>query len=84
MGELKLVTFGSAVITTTSYLVVVAVLLNRLRDYYPTIWDRLGRPTLIINNSIGNSGRVLNFILLGEYISLERGKIQALGKSDTD
>ena len=83
MDELKLVTFGSAVITTTSYLVVVAVLLNRLRDYYPTIWDRLGRTTLIINNSIGNSGRVAKFLLLRD-ISLERGKIQALGKSDTD
>src|ERR1700688_3905290 len=80
MDALTLLTFGSAVITTISYLAVVAVLLNKLRDYYPMIWDRLGRPTLIINNSIGNSGRVAKFVLFREYVSLEQGQIQAWGK----
>ena len=38
-----------------------------LRDRHPAIYDSLGRPTLIWNNSMKNSFAMLGFILSGRF-----------------
>ena len=41
-----------------------------LREKYPDKWNELGRPTLIINNSIKNDVAVLSFLKNKGYLSL--------------
>jgi hypothetical protein len=44
--------------------------LSRLRTRHAQTWEALGRPTLFLNNSIGNSLAVLRFLWRREYQSL--------------
>ena len=45
------------------WFVLVARLHRLLRTRHPNIYDSLGRPTLILNNSLQNSGLFLRFLL---------------------
>jgi hypothetical protein len=45
--------------------------LRELRSRHPDIWESLGRPTLIMNNSISNGLAVQRFLWRREYESLD-------------
>src|SRR5262245_16284049 len=47
-----------------------AVFLHRLRQNFPAVWESLGRPTLIANNSPRNSLTTLRYILTAEFRQL--------------
>ena len=47
-----------------------AVFLRRLRQNFPAVWEGLGRPTLIANNSPRNSLTTLRYILTAEFREL--------------
>ena len=44
--------------------------LQRLRQKYPQIWESLGRPTMVLNNTIRNSFAAQRFLRRREYESL--------------
>lgn len=46
------------------------IFLRRLKNDHPQTWEKLGRPTLILNNSIANGWAVFRFVQRGEYESL--------------
>lgn len=47
-----------------------ARLLKALRDRHPEVWERLGKPTLVRNNSISNIFRLRKYLRRREYIAL--------------
>jgi hypothetical protein len=47
-----------------------AFFLRRLRQNFPAVWESLGRPTLIANNSPRNSLSTLRYILTAEFREL--------------
>ena len=56
------------------WFVLVARLHRLLRTRHPNIYDSLGRPTLILNNSLQNSGLFLRFLLGGHFESIDDGE----------
>lgn len=50
-------------------------LLRMLRLEHPTIWESLGRPSLIANNSPQNSLATLRFLFKGDYEDLDDAKL---------
>ena len=53
-----------------------ARIFRRLRANHPAVWESLGRPTLIRNNSIENMSRVRKFIRRGEFRELRDGELE--------
>ena len=45
--------------------------LRELRSRHPQVWDSLGRPTLVMNNSISNGLAVLRFLSRKDYEALD-------------
>jgi len=61
--------------TTISGSVSVYSFLRLLRQEHSTEWDRLGRPTLLMNNSIQNSVKFLRFLAKKDYLSLRDAEL---------
>ncbi len=51
--------------------VLQCIFLRRLKNDHPQVWEKLGRPTLILNNTITNGLAVFRFVQWGEYESLK-------------
>ncbi len=45
--------------------------LNKLKEKYPTVWESLGNPTLLKNNSPKNNFDVQKYIFKKEYKTLD-------------
>jgi len=56
------------------WFVLVARLHRLLRTRHPNIYDSLGRPTLILNNSIKNGALFIRFLLGGHFESIDDGE----------
>lgn len=57
----------------TLFILVLAFhskLLQRLKRRHPETWKSLGSPTLLLNNSIANSSRLLRFVHGKHYLEL--------------
>ncbi|TWI06720.1 hypothetical protein [Aerolutibacter ruishenii] len=51
------------------YMVEVGSFFSYIKKHDPPLWERLGKPSLITNNSIGNSLRFIRSISAGEFSS---------------
>ena len=51
------------------YMVEVGSFFSYLKTHDPGMWDRLGRPSLFTNNSIGNALRFVRSVSKDEYSS---------------
>ena len=56
--------------STTAWFVIVAHLLRLLRTRQPDVYDRLGRPTLILNNNVQNGWLFTRFLLGGHFTDI--------------
>ena len=66
---------ATLIVATLTVIFVLAmilhgVFLHRLRREYPSVWESLGRPTLIINNSPRNSLASLKYLFTARYREL--------------
>jgi hypothetical protein len=59
-------------------IVLHARFLRALRQRYPRVWESLGRPTMIRNNTIRNSRAAQRFLRRREYETLEDPDLSAL------
>lgn len=48
-----------------------AFLYSRLRHVHTEVWQKLGEPTLLVNSTFRNLGRVTRFLWLSEYRRLD-------------
>ena len=55
-----------------------AAFLRRLRDRHRQIWESLGRPSLVANNSIENSVATLRYLFRGSFKELPDPQLRAL------
>lgn len=75
LALLLVVSFLVMVILAVPLVVLQVKMLSRLRSNHATDWERLGSPTLILNNTIGNTFSVLGFLWKGEYMALHDGEL---------
>jgi len=66
---------GSVLFVTLTAIFVAGMVLHgfflrRLRQKYPNVWESLGRPTLIMNNSPRNSLASLKYLFTAQYREL--------------
>jgi hypothetical protein len=66
---------ATLIVVTLTLIFVLAMILHglflrRLRREYPEVWESLGRPTLIINNSPRNSLASLKYLFAAQYREL--------------
>src|ERR1700734_4060052 len=45
-------------------------LLNELKTRFPGLWEQLGRPSLIMNNSLSNMAALTSFLWRKRYLDL--------------
>lgn len=57
------------------YLFRLYSLLKKLKEVDAEEWNRLGAPTLIMNNSLRNSCLVVKWLLCEEYLKLNHQKV---------
>jgi hypothetical protein len=55
---------------TIGYLLLIASLFRRLKASHTTVWESLGSPSLIMNNSPRNNLRVLRWLWAKGYLDL--------------
>ncbi len=70
---------ASLTVACVGGLLLTHVLLRRLRTHHPDTWAELGKPTLVLNNTISNSLRTCRFIWDGEYRVLDDRLLDRLG-----
>ena len=78
MSALLLSLFITLVVAAVVGLGLQHRLLTRLRTHHVQTWEALGRPTLIINNSLTNSVAVLRFLWRREYRALDDSQLVRL------
>ena len=66
---------GPIIFVSLMILAVIGLLmywsfLRRLKEGYPDVWQELGEPSLIMNNSIKNGLRTQSFLMRREYEKL--------------
>ena len=66
---------ATVIIATLTVIFVLAMILHglflrRLRREHPEVWESLGRPTLIMNNSPRNSLASLKYLFTAQYRDL--------------
>ena len=49
------------------YLSQIRKVLSRLEDKHHDVWNRLGKPSLVTNNSINSSFKLSKFLIKAEY-----------------
>ena len=57
------------------YLFRLHLLLKKLKEVDTEEWNRLGAPTLIMNNSFRNSCLVVKWLLCKEYLNLDHEEV---------
>ena len=62
--------FALQVVGTLAYFVIVAKLLRRLRSDHPAVFESLGSPSLIANNTPKNSMLFLRWLWRRDYTDL--------------
>lgn len=55
---------------TAIYLVLITRLFSQLRAQHPDVYETLGRPSMILNNTIGNNVRVVRWLWRKDFLSL--------------
>jgi hypothetical protein len=68
--SILIVLFVWLVIGTTVYLLLVARLFSRLREHCPAVYDSLGSPSLIFNNTPKNNMLFLRWLWGRDYDDL--------------
>lgn len=58
------------------YLISIACLLRALRQDHEETWVELGRPSLILGNSISSGMAVVRFLFFGEYKVLRSQRVR--------
>jgi hypothetical protein len=69
--------WGIAAITVF-YLVVVGYFMNYLKRTHPVKWEELGRPSIMLNNSIRNGLATLGFIFGAKHRELHDPRVSLL------
>jgi hypothetical protein len=54
--------------------------LREMRSRHPRVWESLGRPTLVMNNSISNGLAFLRFLWRRDYDALDDPEFARLGR----
>ncbi len=49
-----------------------------LRELHPDEWVSLGRPTMVLGNTPGNSWAAIRFVFSGRYRALQNGRLNRL------
>jgi hypothetical protein len=71
MSALLPILFITLVVSAVFGLALQHNFLTRLRKRHTQTWEALGRPTLLLNNSLTNSFAVLQFLWRREYHALD-------------
>ena len=66
------------VVVTIHYVILLSKLLSLLKEAHESAFERLGRPSLITNNSLQHTGKLLRFLFTREYISLQDPNVARL------
>ncbi len=61
------------------WFVLMARLHRILRTRHPQIWNRIGRPTLFLNNTVQNGLVTIRFLLAGHFRELDDPTLVRLG-----
>jgi len=72
--------FTSAFALTVMYLLNVRCIEKRLESTHKQAWADLGSPHVIMNNSIRNSSRILQWIKKNEWLKLNDHKLESFIK----
>ena len=70
MSALLPILFVALVVSAVIGLILQHSFLTRLRTRHVQTWEALGRPALLLNNSLTNSVAVLRFLWRREYCAL--------------
>jgi len=65
--------------TTVAWLVLLHLVLRRVERAHPDVYDSMGRPNVIMNNTPRNNGPALRFVLDRRYRTLEDPVLNRLG-----
>lgn len=76
---LWLTCFVLSAILIPIYLYKVSSVLALLRRSHHDEWQSLGCPTLFLNNSLQNSGRVVKWLVLSDYVLLDDKELERRG-----
>jgi uncharacterized membrane protein YraQ (UPF0718 family) len=71
---MELILFFALMLAVIVGLVMQHFFLQEMRSHHPDVWESLGRPTLIRNNTISNGLAVLRFLWRKEYQALDDAK----------
>lgn len=63
-----------------SYLVVLEMLFFRLRRKHPSYYESIGKPSLLLNNSISKSGQMMRYLLDKDYLVVPDAYAVRLGQ----
>jgi len=68
---LKFIFIFSLIILFIVGILSIRSLFTYIKNSYRELWDALGRPSLILNNSIGNNIRFFSFLKKNEFIRFD-------------
>lgn len=74
------VILASAVITVI-YLLLINQIISLLQKSHHDTYVEMGEPSLLSNNNISNSARLVWFLISGNYRALADSKLSALGRA---
>lgn len=66
---------------TITYLIFCALVFRRLRLFHLETWEKLGKPSLFLNNSILTTFKFIPFLFRGDYRRLEDGSLTWMGNA---
>ncbi len=72
--------FGVVVASTFYWFYLCHRMQAYLRERFPSVYEAMGKPTLFMNNSIGNGRKFNRFLLKREWSELDDSEVVAHGK----
>ena len=80
MPELFNVLFGLLFVSILVWFALCLWLFKRLEEWHPEKYAAMGKPSLIMNNSLSNNISFLNFLANREYLDLNDPAISKLAQ----
>jgi hypothetical protein len=77
--QISAILFSVLVVSAITWLILILRLFHILRTRHAEIYDTLGRPSLILNNTIRNNFTTLRFLLGGHFRQLRDPELLRLG-----
>ncbi len=72
--------FGIVVISTFYWFYLCHRMQTYLRERFPSVYEAMGKPSLFMNNSIGNGRKFNRFLFKREWSELDDSEVVAHGK----